>query len=361
MGKIINPQKKSKREEGAAGLAVTINDVARAAGISKSTVSQYLNGRYEFMSFETRQRIKQIIEELDYRPNALARSLKQKKTHTIAAVVSSILNPFMTNTIRGAEDYCKEAGFNLILCNADDDPRQELAYIHTLASKQIDGIIISTTGRNNDALREMNLSGTPVVLFSRQVPEIGVDTITVDNRAGIGMGIRHLMAHGHRKIAFFVLPFSEIPVTPRRDRAQAFCDFMREYGLPFDEDWLVETPNDEAVFSERLDRLLRDQGSRPTALFGANDLMTMSLVRLLTNRNIRIPQDLALMGFDDWEWAPYLQTPITVVAQPSYEMGRRATERLVQRIQNKLEDAPPLLEYYEPKLIIRRSCGENMG
>ena len=109
-------------------MAVTINDVARAAGVSKSTVSQYLNGRYEYMSVETRQRIKEVIEEMEYRPNALARSLKQKKTHTIAAVVSSILNPFMTNTIRGAEDYCKEAGFHLILYNADDDPQQELEY-----------------------------------------------------------------------------------------------------------------------------------------------------------------------------------------------------------------------------------------
>lgn len=339
-------------------MAVTINDVARAAGVSKSTVSQYLNGRYEYMSLETRQRIKEIIADLSYRPNALARSLKQKKTHTIAAVVSSILNPFMTNTIRGAEDYCKEEGFHLILCNADDDPQQELEYLQTLESKQIDGILISTTGRNNESLRELNANGTPVVLFSRYVPELGVDTVTVDNRAGIGMGIRHLMAQGHSRIAFFVLPYSESPVTPRRDRAQAYRDFMQEYGLPFTEEWLVETSNEETVLSEQLDRLLRGPGPRPTALFGANDLMTMSLVRLLKNRNMRIPQDMAVMGFDDWEWAPYLLTPITVVAQPSYEMGRRATERLVQRIRGKLTDAEPVLEYYEPTLIVRSSCGE---
>ena len=351
------PQK-LKSEEGAAGLAVTITDVARVAGISKSTVSQYLNGRYEFMSLETRERIKQVIEEMDYRPNALARSLKQKKTHTIAAVVSSILNPFMTNTIRGAEDYCKEAGFNLILCNTDDDPKQELAYIHTLSSKQIDGILISTTGRNNEALREMNRKGTPVVLFSRHAPEIGVDTITVDNRAGIGMGIRHLMANGHRNIAFFVLPYSESPVTPRRDRAQAYRDFTREYGLPRIDEWLVESSNEEEVLSGRLDGLLQGEGPKPTALFGANDLMTMSLVRLLQNRGMRIPQDMAVLGFDDWEWAPYLLTPISVVAQPSHEMGRRATERLVQRIRGQLKDEPGALEYYAPQLMIRKSCGE---
>ncbi len=339
-------------------MSVTINDVARAANISKSTVSQYLNGRYEYMSLETRQRVKQVIEKLDYRPNALARSLKQKKTHTLAAVVSSILNPFMTNTIRGAEDCCKASGFNLILCNADDDPAQELAYIHTLASKQIDGILISTTGRNNDALREMNRNGAPVVLFSRHVPEIGVDTVSVDNRAGVGLGIRHLMAYGHREIAFFVLPYSESPVTPRRDRAQAYCDFMQEYGLPFHADWLIETPNEESLLSVQLDRLLQGAGPHPTALFGGNDLMTMSLVRLLKNRKMRIPQDMAVIGFDDWEWAPYLSTPITVVAQPSYEMGYRAAERLVQRVQNKGEALPPTLEYYEPQLIARRSCGE---
>jgi DNA-binding LacI/PurR family transcriptional regulator len=339
-------------------VAVTITDVARAAGISKSTVSQYLNGRYEFMSYETRQRIKQVIEDLDYRPNTLARSLKQKKTHTIAALVSSILNPFITNTIRGAEDYCKENGFNLILCNADDDPQQELAYIHTLAAKQIDGVIISTTGRNNGALKSLNASGTPVVLFSRYVPEIGADTVSVNNRLGVELGIRHLMKLGHRQIAFFVLPFSESPVTPRRERAQAYCDLMQEYdALAFHPEWLVETDNNEQALSLKLDQLLSG-GSKPTALFGANDLMTMSLVRLLANRGIRIPEDMAVLGFDDWEWAPYLQTPITVVAQPSYEMGRRAVERLIQRIQGGLVDVKPLLEYYEPELIVRSSCGE---
>lgn len=338
-------------------MAVTINDVARAAGISKSTVSQYLNGRFEFMSYETRQRISQVIAELEYRPNALARSLKQKKTNTVAAVVSSILNPFMTNTIRGAEDCCKENGFNLILCNADDDPAQELAYLHTLASKQIDGILISTTGRNNEALRSLNLSGTPVVLFSRHVPDIEADTVCVDNKLGIDLGIRHLMAHGHRRIAFFVLPHSQSPVTPRRERAQAYCDLVREYGLPASKAWLVETTNDEAVLTKRIEELLR-QEPKPTALFGANDLMTMSLVRVLANKGLRIPQDMAVLGFDDWEWAPYLQTPITVVAQPSYEMGRRAMERLIMRIRSRNDAMPPALEHYEPELIIRRSCGE---
>lgn len=312
------------------------------------------------MSVETRNRIQEVIAEMEYRPNALARSLKQKKTHTIAAVVSSILNPFMTNTIRGAEDYCKEAGFHLILCNADDDPQQELDYLHTLASKQVDGILISTTGRNNAVLQEMNGSGTPVVLFSRHVPDIGVDTVTVDNRAGIGMGIRHLMAQGHSRIAFFVLPYSERLVTPRRERAQAYQDCLREAGLPFHAEWLVETSNEETVLGARMDRLLQGRPEmRPTALFGANDLMTMSLVRLIKNKGLRIPEDMAVMGFDDWEWAPYLLPPITVVAQPSYEMGRRATERLVQRIRGQLTDSPPLLEYYEPSLIMRSSCGES--
>lgn len=342
-------------------MAVTINDVAREAGVSKSTVSQYLNGRYEYMSAETRQRVHDIIERLGYRPNALARSLKQKKTHTVAAVVSSILNPFITNTIRGAEDYCKAAGFHLVLCNADDDPRQELEYLRTLAAKQIDGILISTTGRNNEVLRDLNRGGTPVVLFSRHVPGIGVDSVTVDNRAGVGMGLRHLLDHGHRRIAFFVLPYSEQPVTPRRDRAQAYRDFVREQCLPCPEDWLVETGNAEAELSARLDLLLRGGGPAPTALFGANDLMTMSLVRLLKNRGIGIPRDMAVIGFDDWEWAAYLNPPITVVAQPSYEMGRRAAERLVRHIRNNDGDSGAELELFAPTLIARRSCGERGG
>ena len=310
------------------------------------------------MSRETRVRIKRIIEELGYRPNALARSLKQKKTHTLAAVVSSILNPFMTNTIRGAEDYCKEAGFNLILCNADDDPQQELTYIQTLESKQIDGLIISTTGRNNEALKELNLNGTPVVLFSRYVPEIGVDTVTVDNKLGVRMGIRHLLSLGHQNIAFFVLPYRQIPVTPRRERVQAYQDLLQEYDLPQEAAWLVETERDESLLSAHIEELLQSPGRKPTAIFGGNDLMTMSIVRVLVKQGIKVPRDLAVLGFDDWEWAPYLNPPVTVVSQPSYEMGRRAIERLVGRIKKQFGDAAPELELYEPELIARQSCGE---
>lgn len=339
-------------------MAVTINDVAGMAKVSKSTVSQYLNGRYEYMSQETRVKIKQVIDDLGYRPNALARSLKKKTTHTVAAVVSSILNPFMTNTIRGAEDYCKEAGFNLILCNADDDPQQELSYILTLSAKQIDGMLISTTGRNNEALSELNRNGTPVVLFSRYVPEIGVDAVTVDNNRGVRLGIEHLIAQGHRHIAFFVLPYGEIPVTPRRERAQAYLDLMREHGLMQNPDWLAEISCEEAKVTEKIRALLTAPGSKPSAVFGANDLMTMTVVRALVHMKIRIPQDMAVIGFDDWEWAPYLPSPVTVVAQPAYEMGRRAMERLVGRINKQYGEAGPELEQYEPSLIIRKSCGE---
>lgn len=312
------------------------------------------------MSRETRGRIKAVIEDMGYRPNALARSLKQKKTHTVAAVVSSILNPFMTNTIRGAEDYCKETGFNLILCNADDDPKQELSYIHTLASKQIDGLIISTTGRNNEALRELNQSGTPVVLFSRHVPDIGVDTVTVNNQLGVRMGVEHLLAHGRKNIVFFVLPYGEIPATPRRERTKAFQDLIREYGLVQNPDWLVEMPCDERLVAAKIESMLYANGPKPTAIFGANDLMTMTVVRALVHLGVRVPQDMAVIGFDDWEWAAYLNPPLTVVAQPAYDMGRRAMERLVGRIRSQYNEASPELEQYEPALIIRKSCGEEV-
>ena len=340
-------------------MAITINDVAKKAGVSKSTVSQFLNGRYEFMGIETRQRIAAVIDETGYRPNAVARSLKQKKTHTIAAIVSSILNPTMTNSIRGAEDRCKESGFNLILCNSDDDPRQELEYLQTLKAKQIDGIIISTTGRNNEVLQKQNIDGLPTVLFARSVPEIEVDSVTVDNFAGVKMGIDHLMKHGHTRIAFFVLPYSTTSVTPRRERAQAYRDLVRLQGLPSNEEWLIETSNDEVLLSKRIEGLFATTQERPTAFFGGNDLMTMSLVRLLAKKGIKVPEQAALIGFDEWEWAAYLSPPITVVSQPAYEMGWKATDLLVRRIENTESWTGPQKLHYEPELLVRRSCGEN--
>jgi DNA-binding LacI/PurR family transcriptional regulator len=337
---------------------VRMIDVARKAGVSKSTVSQYLNGRYDYMSVETKDRIKQAVEEMGFVPNALARSLKMKQTYTIATIVSNILNPFSTATTRGAEDCCNKNGFELILCNADDRPSKEKEYIETLVAKQVDGLIVSTTERNNDLLFAVN-KRTPITILGRSVPDINCDTVRVDSYSGIKLAIEHLVSLGHSRLAMFALPHQEVNISPRRERVQAFRALTGEFGLPLKPEWVVEVSKKD---EEALVEAVRDVLGRPeppTAFIGANDLISIALFKALKKRlNLRIPEDVALLSFDDWEWANLLDPPITVVAQPAYEMGYMAAELVLKRIREKSGEYKPEFMVYQPELIARQSCGE---
>lgn len=335
-------------------MPITISDVAAQAGVSKSTVSRYLNERYECMSLETRDRITAVIDATGYRPNALARGLKQKRTHTLAAIVANILNPFSTSVIRGIEDYCQQAGFNLILCNADDRPAKERQYVDILAAKQIDGLIINTTGKNNSLLASISQQ-MPVVLIDRKVPELQCDTVTVDCAAGVKAVIDHLIRQGHNKIAMLTLPYQA--VSPRLERVHGYREALVANGIPYREDWLLETDATETAVEKTLAALFT-RPDRPSALFGVNNLMTMAIVKVLKRLKIKVPQDVAVIGFDDWEWASQIEPPVTVVAQPAYDMGKKAAALLIGRLQGKNPGRKPAVVTYMPELVIRKSCGE---
>ncbi|MDR7867774.1 MAG: LacI family DNA-binding transcriptional regulator [Sporomusaceae bacterium] len=337
---------------------VRMVDVARKAGVSKSTVSQFLNGRFDYMSAETRDRIKQAVDELGFVPNALARSLKKKQTYTIATIVSNILNPFSTATTRGAEDCCNKNGFDLILCNADDRPAKEKEYIETLVAKQVDGLIVSTTEKNNDLLYTVN-KRTPITILGRSVPNLNCDTVRVDSRAGIKLAVEHLVGLGHRRLALFVLPHQEVNVSPRRERVLAFREMAGEFGLPLRPEWIVEVSNrSEEALAETVRGVLAAP-EPPTAFIGANDLMSIALFKAVKRQlGLRIPEDIALLSFDDWEWANLLDPPITVVAQPAYEMGYMAAELVIKRIREKTAEYKSQFMMYQPELIVRHSCGE---
>ncbi len=335
-------------------MPVTINDVAARAGVSKTTVSHYLNGRYDSMSKETRENIAQVVEELGYRPNALARSLKQKKTHTIGAIVANILNPFSTSIIRGVEDYCNQHGFSLILCNADEDPVKEREYLEVLADKQVDGLIINTTGYNNDLIKNLNLH-LPVVLIDRKVPEINTDTVTSDSRKGVQLMIDHLIKLGRSEIAFFTMPYHE--VSPRTERVLGYRQALASHGIACKPNLLVETVLDEAAVIRAVETVLASP-EPPAAIFGANNLMTMAVVKALKKLNISIPRDIAVVGFDDWDWAELIDPPVTVVSQPTYAMGQEAATLLIKRLKSKRNSRKPAVILFDPELVIRKSCGE---
>lgn len=332
---------------------VRIIDVAQKAGVSKSTVSQFLNKRYEFMSEDTRKRIAQAVKELGFQPNAVARSLKMKKTNTVGIVVANVLHPFSTAVSRGVEDYCQERGYNVILCNADDNPEKEKAYIEMLQMKQADGIIIAPTGANNDLLKKDINRGFPIVVFDRKFDELNTDLVYSDNRKGTYMAIEHLIQLGHKRIALISTKGPNI--STRSERIEGYYDVLNKYGIDVDEQLIICLSKNES--DEKLESLWSLENP-PTAVFTTNDLMTIKVLTFLREKSINIPGEVAVIGFDDLPMAHLLASPLTVVAQPTYEIGVRAAELLLQNIESDENQYQRYVQHIYPcQLIIRESCG----
>ncbi|GAB7387849.1 LacI family DNA-binding transcriptional regulator [Bacillaceae bacterium] len=340
---------------------VTMADVAKKAGVSKSTVSQYLNKRYDYMSEKTRQKIEQAIKELGYQPNFVARSLKQKRTFTIGVIVANILHAFSTQVIRAIEDVCQQNDFHVIVCNADDDPGKEKKYIDMLRGKQVDGLIVFPTGGNvglYSALVEQNF---PLVFMDRIVEGLSVDTILLDNHKAAYLAVQHFIAKGHRRIGMLTTSLLR-HVTPRLERIEGYKRALRDHGIPVREEYVkgLEIGELQGAMAQML--ALEEP---PTAILAGNDLTLMEILKFAKERGVRIPADLALIGIDDVPFAGIYTPPLTTVAQPAFAMGKQAASILLEKIRGAHEeegaegageDARPRIFRYEPELIVRRSC-----
>lgn len=329
----------------------SISDVAKLAQVSKSTVSQYLNGRYHYMSEETKHRIKQAINELNYQPNIIARSLKQKKSFTIGVVLSSILHAFSTKIIRSIEDYFQERGMHIILCNTDDDPKKERNYIVMLRAKQVDGLIVFPTGQNKDLYYDMIKESFPVVFIDRTVRDIQTDAVLLDNEKAAFTAIEHFVEHHHERIAI-VGNASLHHITTRHERLLGYKKAMNHFGLPFNKKLVVETP---------LELLQRDVESLltlkfpPTAILAINELSFLEVFHYIKSANIKVPNDVSIISIDDIANADILTPSITTVSQPAYEMGEKAAQLLYRKIINEEETINPSTFRFPPKLIVRES------
>jgi DNA-binding LacI/PurR family transcriptional regulator len=331
-----------------------ITDVARRAGVSKTTVSRVLNGKYEFMSPETRERVEAAIRDLQFNPNTVARSLKQKRTRLIGAIVANIMNPFSTAITRGMEDYCRSAGYHLIVCNADDSPETERQYVQALRARQLDGLAINTTGQNRELFSELAAVGYPMVLLDRKLEGVNADTVVLDNARGTALAMNHLLGRGLKRIGIVVYPPDGL--SSRLERLMGYRRALEEAGLPVEEELIRIAEPKPGAAREKAMELLR-LPNRPDAIFATNYLVNLEVLSAVKQVGLSAPKDVAIMGFDDSEWAPLLDPPLTTVAQPTYEMGRTAAELLIKRIEAKRQRTPAL-HLMEPKLIIRKSCGE---
>jgi LacI family kdg operon repressor len=328
-------------------MAITMADVAKRAGVSKSTVSQYLNKRYEYMSQETRVKVEAAINDLGYQPNHIARSLKQKRTSMVGIIVANIMHRYSTEVCRSLEDYFNEHEMNAIICNADNDPEKERKYIEMLRAKQVDGLIIFPTGQNVELYQNMLKTGYPVVFMDRKVKEIMAPSVVVNNREATMRAVEHLIEKGHKKIA---IATESLTISTRLERKQGYMDALKENNVPILEEYMISTEINS--MGSELENLFSLQ-EPPTALVAANDLVFLEVLKFAKASRIKIGEQLGLVVFDNIPFADLVSPSVTTISQPSQEMGMKAAELLLSQI-NK-EEVNPVDTVFSCELYIRES------
>ncbi|WP_379143361.1 LacI family DNA-binding transcriptional regulator [Paenibacillus sp. sgz500992] len=322
---------------------LTIEDVAQKAGVSKSTVSQFLNKRFKYMSEATKNRIAAVIEELNYQPNGLARSLKQNRTFMVGVIVANIDYSLSIQCIRAIENELQRHGIQVIICNADENADKENTYVETLVARQVDGLIIFPTGDNPSVYTRLIEAHYPLVFMDRLVEGVTTQSLLLDNEMAVKTAVKELVRHGHEAIALLSLPLGEHAITPRRERMSGFRKAMEDAGLALNEQYMRSVPREE--IASALDALLA-LPQPPTALLAANDLVLGEILKYANRHSIAIPGRLSVIGIDDAEFARIYNPDITTIRQPAYEMGMQAAKIMLSLIEN--EDASVPITYRFP-------------
>jgi LacI family transcriptional regulator len=331
----------------------TIHDVAREAGVSAATVSHVINDS-RAVAAETRRRVEEAVHKLRYRRDGIARSLRRSRTGTIGLVISDITSPYYAELMRGVEDAVssREEKYNVILCNTDGNIGRERTYLNLLLEKRVDGIIMTPAGGNVALLEEVVSDGFAVVFADRELPGIAVDRVVVDNYGAAREAVTHLIGLGYASIATLR---TGRDVSTINERVRGYRDALAAAGRVADEqDICVSAPTIAGAHAAGL-RLL-DRPRRPDAVFCVSELMTIGLMRAVAERRLRCPEDVAVVGFDDFPWAAAFRPRLTAVAQPAYATGGTAADLLFERI-TEGRGIPPRRVVLPTELNIRESCG----
>jgi len=289
------------------------------------------------------------MAELNYRPNALARSLRQGKTNTLGLVLPDSANPFFAEISRSIEDEAFNKGYSVFLCNTELDTQRELFYVDVLSKKQVDGIIFVAAGDQADSLDFLVREGMPVVMIDRNVPNVQVDAVLPDHQLGGFLATQHLLQLGHTRIACIAGPSS---ITPSAERITGYRNALEQAGISYDENLVIRGDYHAQSGMEITSSLLK-MNPRPTAIFALNELMALGALRAAAEAGCSVPRDLAVVGYDDLELSQYTNPPLTTIAQPKREIGRQAVNLLVNRISQK--ERPTSRLVLPPDLIVRQS------
>ncbi len=329
----------------------TLESIAQAAGVSKATVSLALNGK-PGVSPRTRQRILEIAKQLNYQPNASAKGLAKQKTETVGVIVPDISTPFYAELVRGVEGEVSTYGYYLILCTTTGKPSREELYFQLFQTQRVDGIIIMTPRGDDRVIHQIHAEGFPIVVVDRDVA-IGDDIVEVlvDNFHGSIAAMEHLLNLGYKKIGFI----NGVPTLPAsQERLRGYRLALQEHDITPRDEWLCTANFREDGGYHCMQRLLSADPSLD-AVFVASDLMALGAIKALREEGKRVPDDIAIVGFDDIPLAPTFDPPLTTVRQPMAKMGAMAARLLFQLINGE-----ELLErkvILQTELVVRASCG----
>jgi LacI family transcriptional regulator len=317
-------------------VAATTKDVARIARVSVATVSRYLNGRT--VSDENRRRIEEAIVQLGFRANPIARTLRTSRSMTVAVVVPALANIFSMNIIESVERYLDEYDYSVIVCDSRNDPERERCKLEFVKDKRVDGVIVMPAGPSGRHIAEA-LGDIPVVLIDRLVDDIRTDAVVVDNTNAAYHAVEQLIIRGHRQIAVIAGPQQ---VYTARERMEGYRRVMTDYGLSPAEN-MVLYGDYQVESGYRLMKRLATQSPRLSAVFVSNYEMTIGAVTCLNELGIEIPHELSVIGFDSLELSSVVRPTLTVVVQPSDEIGRMAAKTLLQRMNGDKTGFPVLV------------------
>jgi LacI family transcriptional regulator len=307
---------------------VAVRDVALRAGVSTSTVSHVLNGT-RFVSAGLRKRVLAAVEDLDYQPNAAAQSLTLKRSKAIGLIVSDIRTPFFASVARGAEDVAQAHGYKLVLCNSDEDAIRGSGYLKALQTRQVDGALVASAGAADAYLARLIRAGLPVVLVDWELADLQAPAIVLDKSAVGYAAVRCLLSHGHRRIAMLTGGRSP-PSPPTSERTAGYRRALAEVGFAIDERLVVATAA-SVEGGLQAARTVLDLAPQPTGIFSDNSLVSMGALEAIASRGLRVPEDVEIVSVDDLPhaWAEAFDPRLTTVAPPSYELGCKAAEMLV--------------------------------
>ncbi|GAB3873848.1 LacI family DNA-binding transcriptional regulator [Hymenobacter segetis] len=328
----------------------TIKDIARSLGVSISTVSRAMRD-FPDVNPDTKQAVLDMAKQLDYQPNQVALSLVTRHTHSIGVIVPN-LDYFFATAVRGIDEIALEAGYTVLTCQSNESYGREITNTQRLLNSQVDGLIVSLSSAtsNVDHMRRLMTRGVPLVLFDRVATDLDATKVVLDNHDGAMQAVNHLFEQGCRRIAYLAGPPSFSISNQRKD---GYLAALRQHGLPVNEDLIIHCEFDQAHAYRATEQLLAS-GQQPDAIFTVSDRLAIGALLALRHRGQRVPEDVALVGFNDEPVASLLTPTLSSVSQPAFEMGKVAAQLFLEQL-NSESILPPRTIVLKPVLVVRES------